>query len=1182
MQHAATALVSTPCRATDPETSARRATALISWLRSYAATRVDSRSIDERRCIPPHIVMDLGNQGLLGMYVPESHGGLGLRTVDLLRVLEQLSAIDLTLAVFVLDAALGAHTLLNAARPSLRDEYLRDLARGRVLTSIAITEPAAGSHPRAMECRAVSDGPGRWRLYGEKLWVGNAAWSSLINVFVQHVDADGARSGISGFAVRQGAPGLTIGAEALTLGMRGFVKNQVTLDGVLVTEADLLGPRGAGMEAAQGTMMFVRLCLGHMAVGSMKRAAQLMHRYAAARRVATGLLIEDPVVLERLTDLTASIAALESLTLTVGEMADSATPAPGEAMIACKVAGSELMGQAADLLVQTLGARGYEECNPAAQMFRDARPFRIWEGPTEALSAYLGSASAHEFSGTQRFIARALAAPAVADRLAAASREVHARCAASQPADAPFAPEVRGHAIVGTAAVDALLWAAAERAHATRPGAGSERAARRAAHRFERNLAGSLATVVDPKLMAPVTHVTAAVDSYAAAIGDVEQSRTGVNLEIDPLLRRAPITTTSTPSDSVRRQLLVEWNNTAQAFPSHTTIHALFEEQVARTPNAPALEAAGRAFSYDALNRHANRLARTLLATGVGPGARIALCFERSPAQLVALLATLKVGAAYVPIDPRDPEARRRAILEETAPALLLTHGAVRAAMATDVPSLCVELEALPEERNAVDDNVLVAVGPEDPAYVIFTSGSTGRPKGVVVSHRALVNFAWYARDSYEMRPNDRVLQFASLSFDAAAEEIYPAWFAGACLVLRDEEMSLSPARLADACARLGLTVLDLPTAFWHQLVAAIAARTATLPAGVRLVIIGGERAEPEQVAAWRAHVGSSARLLNTYGPTETTVVATVQDLTHRAAIEAEAREVPIGRPIANTRAYVLDADGALVAPGAEGELFLGGAGVALGYLHRPELTAERFVRDPFAHESDARMYRTGDRVRQLSDGTLEFLGRVDHQVKIRGRRVELGEIEAVLNHCDGVTEAVVVVVREDSVGGLRLAAHVVLAGGRSEPPPALFAQMSALLPEYMVPTQVHVVEALPRTASGKIDRAALPATPAHVRPRAHAGRPPRTATERALAAIWSDVLRAEVGAEDNFFALGGHSLLVARIASLVAEKLGAELPITAIFEHPTVAALAALLDAAGARRPAHSAPVAERQQVEL
>ncbi|MET0395230.1 MAG: non-ribosomal peptide synthase/polyketide synthase, partial [Longimicrobiaceae bacterium] len=626
----------------------------------------------------------------------------------------------------------------------------------------------------------------------------------------------------------------------------------------------------------------------------------------------------------------------------------------------------------------------------------------------------------------------------------------------------------------------------------------------------------------------------------------------------DPGLRLSELSPL-TPEE--RRTVLGEWTRTARPFPEELGAHELFARQAARTPDAVAVAAGDRELTYAELDRRVEALARLLRARGAGPESRVAVCMERAPEMLVAILGALRAGAAFVPMDPANPRERLARVLADSGAALLLTQRRLLAAL----PAAGVEAIVLDGDwESEVPEGGPPAparVDPRGAAYVVYTSGSTGTPKGVVVEHRSLVNHATAAAAEYGIGPRDRVLQFASPAFDASLEEIFPALASGAALVLRDEEsLAGVPAFLA-WCAARGITVLDLPTAFWHELAAELERGGAALPESVRLVIIGGERALPERMAAWHAAVGGAARLVNTYGPTEATVVATLADLAPEDGAEegAALAAVSIGRPVANARAYLLDAIGRPVPPGARGELYLGGAGVARGYLGRPALTAEKFVPDPFSGEAGARLFRTGDLARFRRGGELEFAGRADGQVKVRGFRVEPGEVEAALARLPGVREAVVAA-REDEPGAVRLVAYVVPEAEGAATAEALRAGVRAALPEYMVPAAWVLLDRLPLTPTGKLDRRALPAPDA---PAAAEHVPPRTPTERAVAEIWASVLRVErVGATDDFFALGGHSLLAQRVVSRVREALGVELPLRALMEEPTVAAVAERVDA--------------------
>ncbi|HEY7770659.1 amino acid adenylation domain-containing protein, partial [Longimicrobium sp.] len=533
-------------------------------------------------------------------------------------------------------------------------------------------------------------------------------------------------------------------------------------------------------------------------------------------------------------------------------------------------------------------------------------------------------------------------------------------------------------------------------------------------------------------------------------------------------------------------------------------------------------------------NARANQLAHHLAARGVGPETRVAICLERGPELVVSLLAVLKAGGAYVPLDPDYPAERLAFMLADSGAPLLLTRLPLPAGLAPHAAQV-VCLDANRERIEAQSARAPAAgVLPDSLAYVIYTSGSTGRPKGVLVPHRGVGNLAYAQARRFGIDGSSRVLQFASFSFDAAVAELFDALLAGATLVMAPREALLPGPGLLETLRRGRVTVATLPPSVLSIL------PPDDLPE-LRTVVSAGEAVDVATVERW----SRGRAFVNAYGPTETTVCAT------SAHCAADGRAPTIGRPLENVLVYVVDAAGRPAPVGVAGELYVGGVGVARGYLGQPGLTAEKFVPDPFGTEAGARLYRTGDRVRWRESAVLEFIGRVDEQVKVRGFRIEPGEIEAALSaHAE--VRAARVIVREDAPGEKRLVAYVV--GGVEAA--GLRAHLRESLPEYMVPTAFVALEQLPLTPNGKLDVGALPAP--ELAPDADRHVAPRSPGEEVLAGIWAEVLRLErVGVEDSFFELGGHSLLATRVMSRIREVFAVELPLRALFEGPTVAELA-------------------------
>ncbi|MFJ9752209.1 amino acid adenylation domain-containing protein [Streptomyces chartreusis] len=608
------------------------------------------------------------------------------------------------------------------------------------------------------------------------------------------------------------------------------------------------------------------------------------------------------------------------------------------------------------------------------------------------------------------------------------------------------------------------------------------------------------------------------------------------------------------------RRILTEWSGTAESGPAparRTTIPELFAERAARTPDAVAVTAGTTSLTYRELDERANRLAHLLAARGAGPETFVAIALPRGADLIVAVLAVLKSGAAYLPLEPAHPADRVAHTLHDARPVLLLTGTDADVPAAPDLPRVDLTAEGTRAELAACPaTDPRTAVAPEHAAYAIYTSGSTGRPKGVVVPHRNVVRLLDATDDWFGFGPDDVWTLFHSIAFDFTVWELWGALLYGGRLVVVPYDVSRSPDAFRELLARERVTVLNQTPSAFYQLMRADAEAAGEL--ALRYVVFGGEALDIGRLGDWYArHADDAPRLVNMYGITETTVHVSYQELD--AATAAAGGGSVIGRGIPDLRVYVLDGALRPAAAGVPGELYVAGPGLARGYLGRPDLTADRFVACPFG-PAGARMYRTGDLGRWRADGTLEYLGRADQQVQLRGFRIEFGEIATVLGRHPGVAEAAVVA-REDRPGDQRLVAYVV---SEAELGAELREFASTRLPDYMVPSAVVRLPAIPLTANGKLDRRALPA-PEY----ATSDRAPRTREEEALSAIFAEVLGLErVGVDDDFFALGGHSLLATRIVNRARAELGTELGIRDLFEAPSVSALAARVPAAEPGRP--------------
>jgi amino acid adenylation domain-containing protein len=592
----------------------------------------------------------------------------------------------------------------------------------------------------------------------------------------------------------------------------------------------------------------------------------------------------------------------------------------------------------------------------------------------------------------------------------------------------------------------------------------------------------------------------------------------------------------------------MNWNGTATDYPQDQCIHQLFETQVERTPDAVAVVYEGEQLTYSQLNRRANQLANYLRGCGVGPEVLVGICLRRSVEMVVGSLGVLKAGGAYVPLDPTYPQERLSVMVQDAAVAVLITQQH----LVERLPQLTAELVSLDRDwskiaQQCAENFESVAKG-ENLAYVIYTSGSAGRPKGVEITHDSVMNLVCWHQRAFEVTPGDRASLLSSVGFDAAVWETWPYLTTGASLHLPDEVTRVSPERLRDWLVTEGITISFLPTALAERVIA-LEWPTST---ALRLLLTGAETLR---------HYPSTKlpfRLVNNYGPTECTVVATSGFVP--PGISSDALPT-IGRPISNTQVYILDERLEQVPAGTAGELHIGGAGVARGYLHRPDLSVEKFIQDPFSDEPSARLYKTGDLARYLSNGEIAYVGRIDDQIKIMGYRIEPNEIVAVLDRHPCVKTSLLVT-REDACSEKHLVAYVVL-NSESQPAAAdLRRFLGHELPEYMVPAVFVKLDALPLTENGKIDRSALPAPDSENTLRDEAFTAPRTPIEQRLSTILSSLLALEqVSVNDDFFLLGGHSLLGTQLIAQIRGAFGVELALRTLFDTPTIAELSSEIE---------------------
>ena len=612
-----------------------------------------------------------------------------------------------------------------------------------------------------------------------------------------------------------------------------------------------------------------------------------------------------------------------------------------------------------------------------------------------------------------------------------------------------------------------------------------------------------------------------------------------------------PIGTIDIVTDEERQRLLVDINQTGSEFGAAKSIHSLFEEQVERKPQATALVDGDREMTYAEVNAYANRVAHLLRGREIAPNMRVGICIKRSAETIVAMLGILKAGGAYVPLNPEHPSARLLLQLAESNASILITNG-VASVESIDFAGEIIDLERDRALLLEESDSNPPSPGPTaNLAYVIYTSGSSGVPKGVAVSHQSLFNYTQFILRRLRVQEPLNFATVSTITADLGNTCIFPALVSGGCLHLIDYDVAMEGALFAEYLAKRPVDVLKIVPSHFSALLAAAGERN-ICPR--KFLILGGEALTPELVSRV-SDAAPSCKIINHYGPTETTV-GSLTFAVKPHELSTHSATVPIGQPIANTRVYILDQHLHLTPVGVAGELYIGGAGLALGYLNQPAETAARFIPNPFSDELGQRLYRTGDLARYLVDGNIEFLGRIDHQVKVRGFRVELGEIESLLLQYKEVRQAVVIAA--GATDNQRLIAYVAATGTKPPGVDELRTFLGQHLPDYMIPASFVFLKVMPLTANGKIDRAALPA-PDEARPdleRRFVA--PRTPIEKELADIWATFLKlSEVGIHDNFFELGGHSLLATQVVSRMRKTFNCEVPLRSLFESPTIAGLA-------------------------
>ncbi len=1174
---------------------------LIQWIRQYASLHIDSHLADAQRCFPPHVLLDLGNQGFFGIHISRKYGGLQLNTFDILRVIEQVAAIDLTLAVMIIESIQGARTIEKYASESMKNKYLNQMASGRIFTSGAMTESAAGSNPRAMTSVAIADGENGWLLTGSKRWVGMGASASVIAVYVHQLDVNENWLGMSGFLIPQDTPGLNIGQDSPTMGIQGFSKNSIDMDNIKVSTENLLGTEGGGMEIAQDNMMYIRLCISAATVGAMKRCVQLMYRYAERRTIATGQLIENPVTLIRLSEITAVIDAIDNYIYLIAYLYDE-NPAkmPEEALVISKILGSEYLGWVADLAVQMLGARGYEEASDVSKIFRDARVFRIFEGPTEALNMYIGSNALEKNTILENFFSNTLNQKQLFDEIKCNIASVNQHCLLNKNElfIQPFSGNYWAQALVGEIITYGLLLASLEYSVLKSNTDNIQRALLWARNKFDDVVQKASTFSLGERVLIQSKQLQGLISNYANQIGNVDQNRK--NTTIDRLLQyNQPADLNGSVFDTEqelfskeigfvdhssfqvegrrdlncqqpianrheqplvvtaeeRFQLLHTWNNVENGsiFPD-VCVHQLFEKQAIQNPKSIAVVYKDKTLTYEELDSQSTRVAHYLKNIGIEGDLLVAIYCERSIEMIVGLLGILKAGGAYLPLDHNYGEKNLKFMLDDSNASIILSQKSLSCGVHFDGKKMFFIEDIIENSLIGFDNNIIKKVSLDRIGYVIYTSGSTGQPKGVMLPHRALTNLICWHKEKIKEKRN--VLQFTTLSFDMSFLEIFSALSSGGTLTLISEQDRLDIPSLSKIIKENVVEQLITSVPFLKNLVDAKI--NMDYFDSLKEVIIAGEQLVVTPSLLLFFNQLGSCKLLNYYGPSETHVV-TAYEFPQNTSDWLN--YPPIGHAISNTKILVLDEEKQLVPIGALGELYIGGVCLAKGYINSNQLTQEKFISDQWSNIPGALLYRSGDCGKYLPDGSLIFLGRKDEQLKIRGYRIEPQEIEWHLIKYPGIKEAVVIA-KNSIYTDKHLEAFLVIDGHINDDfINNIYSFLLDRLPPYMLPSVFNIIENIPLTNSGKIDRIALEKIDGSKVYSFNDVIEPSTETEKVVISVIEDIFKVRIGINNSFVLIGGNSLLAIQIISKLRENFSIDIPTYSLLSDPTIADTAKRID---------------------
>lgn len=1063
------------------------------------AGKYDFMLADERRMVPPGILFEFSQYGLFGLQIDKKYGGLDLSYADTAKIIEKLASINLTLATIVTTHANGIYSIFHYGKEELKKEYLPCLVKGNGLAGFALTEESAGSNVLSITSSASQIEENKWLVNGKKIWVDSGAWSSVIVMFCK-AEVDNNRQKFMAFAVPTSVDGVKILEESYTMGLRAMVQNQVEFNNVVLAQTNLLGQGSDGLIIANAALNVSRFLLSIKALGASKRALGILINYAKNRYISTGLLFDNPVITNIISELGLKISALDMMCKKLSSLYDTKISIPPEILMMVKVYASELVNFAADNALQVLGGRGYMEQNFIPQIMRDARSLKISEGANESLNSHVGTTLVYAGHEIEIFIKNVLKSDGEAKKLHESCKNIFDSYIA-QGVDNNWAYYIIGqiagyHLFRSISVNDDLL--------------------------FE-----FFTLQIEKTIQQGYTQSQLFFKSTNLLMAIAKKQVSGLP-GLHPTFFKIENTPDKLITGKTTNNLAILHGNNLER-DGTTNIAQLITQKFTQYNDKTALVCLDKSITYAQLFVQVNQTANSLILKGIRPGDIVGVCINHSIELVVTLLSLLKIGGAYLPLDPNYPENRLQYIVEDSRITQIITTNNLKCMVEKYAEAIIPDLSS-DANCDTVNDPSL--------AYIIYTSGSTGKPKGVCIKHNAVINFLLSMQNLLGVDESEVFMLQTSISFDIAALEIFLPLLIGAKLVIVPPNMLYDRSRLLPYIEENKISLIQATPSLWHMLIDYGYSGHQNLTA-----ISGGEAIHP---ALAQKIKGICGKLWNLYGPTEATIWATgylVEDAEN-------VKNIPIGRPLDNLNIFILDEYNDIMQGGSSGEICISGVALAEGYLYRQELTEEKFI----SLNDGTIVYKTGDVGYIDTNGQLINAGRKDRQVKCNGYRIELGEIEHNLLLNEQIDSVAVVKLEDENHLDILVAYYV--SKGNEIGSAELREYLKQFVPDFMLPNLYISLEKLPLTLNKKIDYRALPQPSFEVKLVESDGNILST-----ILAVWNEAFRRQdIRNSDNFFELGGNSLIALKISSRLRKQLNCSISLSDIFLHPTINELSKLI----------------------